>query len=142
MYAALTRCVTGSQRLDTLVIATPARDYPWLRQHTSAMAVTRHLARLLEIAFHFAREGREGASLGVIFVLGDRSTLAPYLRQLMLNPFQGHAQAARSIHNPEFLEMARELAAIHTFLELRRVLWHRTVRGAGVQHKKGTPCTP
>jgi hypothetical protein len=104
--------VTGSQRLDTLVIAKPARDYPWLRHHTSAMAVTRHLARLLEIAFHLAREGREGASIGAIFVLGDRSTLAPYLRQLMLNPLQGHAPAARSIHNPEFLETMRELAAI------------------------------
>jgi hypothetical protein len=104
--------VTGSQRLDTLVIAKPARDYPWLRHHTSAMAVTRHLARLLEIALHLAREGREGASLGAIFVLGDRRTLAPYLRQLMLNPLQGHAQAARSIHNPEFLETVRELAAM------------------------------
>ena len=56
--------VTGSQRLDTLVIAKPARDYSWLRHHKSAMAVTQHLARLLEIALHFAREGREGSSIG------------------------------------------------------------------------------
>jgi diadenylate cyclase len=104
--------VTGSQRLDTLVIAKPSRDYPWLRHHKSAMAVTRHLARLLEIALHFAREGREGASIGAIFVLGDRRTLFPHLRQLMLNPLQGHAQAARSIHNPDFLETLRELAAM------------------------------
>jgi len=104
--------VTGSQRLDTLVIAKPARDYPWLRHHQSAMAVTRHLARLLEIALHFARQGREGSSIGAIFVLGDRRTLAPHLRQLMLNPLQGHGQAARSIHNPAFLETLRELAAM------------------------------
>ena len=104
--------VTGSQRLDTLVIAKPARDYSWLRHHKSAMAVTQHLARLLEIALHFAREGREGSSIGAIFVLGDRSTLSPYLRQLILNPLQGHAQAARSIHNPDFLETLRELAAM------------------------------
>ena len=104
--------VTGSQRLDTLVIAKPARDYPWLRHHKSAMAVTRHLARLLEIALHFAREGREGASIGAIFVLGDRSPLSPHLRQLILNPLKGHAQAARSIHNPDFLETLRELAAM------------------------------
>src|SRR2546430_12262043 len=104
--------ITGSQRLDTLVIAKPARDYPWLRHHKSAMAVTRHLARLLEIALHFAREGREGASMGAIFVLGDRRTLSPHLRQLMLNPLKGHAQAARSIHNPDFLETLRELAAM------------------------------
>jgi DNA integrity scanning protein DisA with diadenylate cyclase activity len=104
--------VTGSQRLDTLVIAKPARDYPWLRHHKSAMAVTRHLARLLEIALHFARQGREGASIGATFVLGDRRTLSPHLRQLMLNPLQGHAQAARSIHNPDVLETLRELAAM------------------------------
>lgn len=104
--------VTGSQRLDTLVIAKPARDYSWLRHHKSAMAVTQHLARLLEIALHFAREGREGSSIGAIFVLGDRRTLSPHLRQLILNPVQGHAQAARSIHNPDFLETLRELAAM------------------------------
>jgi diadenylate cyclase len=104
--------VTGSQRLDTLVIAKPARDYSWLRHHKSAMAVSQHLARLLEIALHFAREGREGSSIGAIFVLGDRRTLSPHLRQLILNPLKGHAQAARSIHNPDFLETLRELAAM------------------------------
>lgn len=104
--------VTGSQRLDTLVIAKPARDYPWLQHHKSEMTVTRHLARLLEIALHFAREGREGSPIGAIFVLGDQSVLAPHLRQLILNPLRGHAQAARSIHNPDFLETLRELAAM------------------------------
>jgi hypothetical protein len=104
--------VAGSQRLDTLVIAKPARDYPWLRHHKSELAVTRHLARLLEIALHFAREGREGAPIGTIFVLGDRSMLSSHLRQLILNPLKGHTQAARSIHNPDFLETLRELAAM------------------------------
>ena len=104
--------VTGSQRLDTLVIAKPERDYPWLRHHKSEVAVTRHLARLLEIALRFAREGREGSSIGAIFVLGNRSILSPHLRQLILNPLQGHPQTARSIHNPDFLETLRELAAI------------------------------
>jgi len=45
-------------------------------------------------------------------VLGDRSTLSPHLRQLILNPLRGHAQAARSIHNPDFLETLRELAVM------------------------------
>ena len=35
-----------------------------------------------------------------------------HLRQLILNPFKGHAQAARSIHNPDLLETWRELAAM------------------------------
>jgi len=104
--------VTGSQRLDTLVIAKPARDYPWLLHHKSGIAVTRHLARLLEIALRFAREGREGSPIGTIFVLGDPSILSSHLRQLILNPLKGHAQAARNIHNPDFLETLRELAAM------------------------------
>lgn len=120
--------VTGSQRLDTLVIAKPARDYPWLRHHKSAMAVTRHLARLLEIALQFAREGREGVSIGAIFVLGDRNTLSPYLRQLILNPLKGHAQAVRSIHNPDFLETLRELAAMDGAFVVNR---HGVVDSAG-----------
>ena len=104
--------VTGSQRLDTLVIAKPARDYPWLRHHKSGMAITRHLARLLEIALHFARESREGSPIGTIFVLGNRRELSPHLRQLILNPLKGHVQAARSIHNPELLETLREYSAM------------------------------
>ncbi len=112
--------VTGSQRLDTLVIAKPMRDCPWLQHHKSEMAVTRHLARLLEIALHFAREGREGSSIGAIFVLGDRRELSPHLRQLILNPLKGHAQAARSIHNPDFLETFRELTAMDGALVVNR----------------------
>jgi DNA integrity scanning protein DisA with diadenylate cyclase activity len=104
--------VTGSQRLDTLVIAKPARDFPWLQNHKSERAVTRHLARLLEIALRFAREGREGSPIGTIFVLGNRNTLSPYLHQLILNPLKGHAQATRSIHNTDFLETLRELSAM------------------------------
>jgi len=53
----------------------------------------------------------QGSSIGAIFVLGDRRTLSPHLRQLILNPLKGHAPAVRSIHNPDFLETLRELAA-------------------------------
>lgn len=92
--------VTGSQRLDTLVIAKPMRDYPWLRRHKSDMTVTRHLARLLEIALHFAGEGREGSTIGAIFVLGDRSNLSPHLRQLILNPLKGHTRRCGASTTP------------------------------------------
>ena len=40
------------------------------------------------------------------------SILSAHLRQLILNPLKGHPQAARSIHNPDFLETLRELAAM------------------------------
>jgi DNA integrity scanning protein DisA with diadenylate cyclase activity len=76
------------------------------------MAVSSHLARLLEIALQLARQGREGSSIGTIFVLGNRDELSPYLRQLILNPLKGHPVEARSIHNPDLIESLRELAAM------------------------------
>jgi diadenylate cyclase len=113
--------VAGSQRLDTLLIAKPSRDFPWLQHHQGERVVTRHLAKLLEIALRFAREGREGLSIGTTFVLGDRTALMPYLRQLILNPLKGHVQATRSIHNPEVLETLRELSAMDgAFIVSRR----------------------
>jgi diadenylate cyclase len=104
--------VAGSQRLDTLVIANVARDFPWMQHHKRDLAVTRHLARILEIALHFAREGREGSAIGTTFVLADPKALEPHLRQLIFNPLKGHVQATRSVHNAEFLETLRELAAM------------------------------
>jgi hypothetical protein len=104
--------VAGSRRLDTLVIAKPSRDYPWLLRHRADLDVSHQLARLLEIALQMARQGREGSPIGTIFVLGNRDDLAPYLRQLILNPMQGHSASARSIHNPKLFETLRELAAL------------------------------
>jgi diadenylate cyclase len=104
--------VAGSRRLDTLIISKPERDYPWLQHQKTGKAFSGHLARLLEIAFHLAHEGREGAPIGAIFVLGELERLSPYLRQLILNPLEGHAAADRNIHNPAFLETLRELAAM------------------------------
>ena len=104
--------VTGSQRLDTLVIAKPAKDYPWLQRHEGAAEITEHVARLLEIALQLARQGREGSPIGTIWVLGDLDELSPYLRQLILNPLKGHPAEVRSINNPALLETLRELAAM------------------------------
>ena len=104
--------VTGSQRLDTLVISKPAKDYPWLQRNEEAKEISGHVARLLEIALLLARQGREGSPIGTIWVLGDPSDLSPYLRQLILNPLKGHPAEARSIYHPGLLETLRELAAM------------------------------
>jgi len=38
--------------------------------------------------------------------------LPPFLRQLILNPFEEHSPESRNIHNPDFLETLREFAAM------------------------------
>lgn len=108
--------VAGSGRLDTLLITNPQRDFPWF-QRTDAEAAQRAIAtheflRLLDISLRFAREGREGKPLGTIFVLGDPEELKPHLRQLVLNPCEGHPQKNRNINDEEFVETLREFAAL------------------------------
>lgn len=108
-------CLTGATgvgHLDMLLITTPARYLPRFHKHRHPFLATRDLARILEIALRFAVEGREGAPIGTLFVLGEPEGLRPYLRQLVLNPCEGHPRERRSIHDPEMLETLREYSAM------------------------------
>jgi hypothetical protein len=110
--------VAGSDRLDTLVIANPRRDYPWFRpgrllgRARRSGLPARVLVRVLDIALRLASEGREGKAIGTLFALGDSRALAPYARQLILNPCRGHARHQRSIYCAELLETLREWSAM------------------------------
>jgi diadenylate cyclase len=74
--------------------------------------VSNELARLIAIALRLSGEGREGRPVGTVFVLGQSDKLAPYLRQLVLNPCEGHPQKRRNIHEDDFFETIREFAAL------------------------------
>jgi len=108
--------VAGSQRLDTLLITNPRRDFPWFReqdvQQTRELIATRELATIIDIALKLAVEGREGKTIGTAFVLGEMEELAPHLRQLVLNPLEGHPKKNRNIHDAQFVETIREFAAL------------------------------
>jgi DNA integrity scanning protein DisA with diadenylate cyclase activity len=124
--------VAGSERLDTLLIANVRRDFPWFREHNideiRSLFATREVAQLIEISLRLAAEGREGKPIGTIFVLGDEAQLEPHLRQLVLNPCEGHPQRERSIHSAEFFETIREFAGLDgCFIVNRRGI----VRSAG-----------
>ena len=107
--------IGGSGRLDTLLISSPHREFPGPQARPQAVA-GRHgdprVAQILDIALRFAVQGREGKPIGTIFVLGELGEVSPFLRQLILNPFQGHSPESRNIHNPDFLETLREFAAM------------------------------
>jgi len=112
-------CLTGmagSTRLDNLLVANPGRDFAWFRDRKmksgSGRMASEEGIRLLEIALKFAREGREGKPIGTVFVLGGPRALSRYLRPMILNPLKGHSPQVRSIHNPDFVETMRELAAM------------------------------
>jgi PAS domain S-box-containing protein len=64
------------------------------------------------ISMEIAREGREGKPVGTAFIIGDADSVLVKSRQLILNPFEGHAQESRMITNPEIREMIKELAQL------------------------------
>lgn len=103
--------------VDTLIAASPRVDLPWFGSKRRAVealsaAVSNELARLIAIALRLSGEGREGRPIGTAFVLGGGDELAPYLRQLVLNPCEGHPRRSRNIHADSFFETIREFAAL------------------------------
>lgn len=108
--------VAGSERLDTLLIANPRRDFPWFRgksaERVRTLVEPQVFGRMVSVALQLAREGREGRSIGTILVLGDTEQIKPHLRQLILNPCKGHPQKHRNLQNPESFETLREYTAM------------------------------
>lgn len=108
--------VAGSKRLDNMLIVNPQRDFEWFSKRSiskdETLPISQEFARLVEIALKFASEGREGKPIGTVFVLGDLEELDPISRPLILNPLKGHVKKSRSIHDADFIETMRELAAL------------------------------
>ena len=70
------------------------------------------LERLTAIATDLATAGREGKSIGAMFILGDHQEVIKRSKQLILNPFYGYFEEDRNILNPFMDETIKELALI------------------------------
>jgi DNA integrity scanning protein DisA with diadenylate cyclase activity len=68
--------------------------------------------RLLTLASELGLEGREGRSVGTIFVLGDSETVLSQSRQLVINPFHGYPEQERNVLDPRLEETIKEFSAI------------------------------
>ena len=51
--------------------------------------------------------GREGKSIGAMFVLGDHEEVIKLIKQLILNPFHGYAEEDRNILNPLWTKLSK-----------------------------------
>ncbi len=76
------------------------------------MASPQVLLMLISIAMRFAREGREGKSIGTCFILARPEEVAPFTWQLILNPCAGYPSHIRSIFREDFFETMRELSSL------------------------------
>ena len=66
----------------------------------------------MNLATSLASEGREGRSVGVLFVLGDTQQVIKASEQMILNPFHGYPDRQRQILNEDMDETIREYSAL------------------------------
>jgi DNA integrity scanning protein DisA with diadenylate cyclase activity len=112
-------CLTGaiqSPKIDTVLVS-DVGDELSLQTRASTRALpsdvrTDVFDKVLDIAAQLAYEGREGKSVGVIFVLGDVEAVKPYTKQLILNPFRGYPAEQRNIGDPRLTETIKELSGL------------------------------
>jgi len=73
---------------------------------------TKVLGAVVDIAMELAREGREGKSIGCLFVVGDAQKVMEFSRPMILNPFHGYPEDQRMITDPNLAETVKEIAQI------------------------------
>ncbi len=87
------------------------------------------LLRVFTLATELAREGREGKSVGTLFVLGDYEHVREQCQQMVINPFKGYGDEEKNILDPSLAETVKEFAHIDGAF---------TVRGDGVIMSAGS----
>lgn len=106
----------GSNRLDTFVIVDVKREIQSVFSQQNNIlphnVLPEVFERLLTIATELAVEGREGKSVGSLFVLGDTKELEPYIHPLILNPFHGYNTEERNLLNPFIDETIKEYSLL------------------------------
>jgi len=112
-------CLSGIPRtgnLDTVLFTRVGQEFEMfaitggeeLRQHSNPEV----FEKVLDIAVDLGQQGREGKPVGTIFVIGDTERVKEFSEPLMLNPFQGHPEEQRNIHDPSLRDTIKELSAL------------------------------
>lgn len=107
---------SGKAHLDTITVhdlsLSWSEEFPFdvrpLIDHEAFHAVM----IMIDIALDIGALGREGKSVGTIFVLGDSAAVLDASRQAVFNPFRGYPKAERKITRPEVVESLKELAKL------------------------------
>jgi len=112
-------CIGGiptSGQLDTILVVDVDEEFESVIGHGEEMlpndVSAEALERITAIATDLASQGREGKSIGAMFILGDHKEVSKRSKPLILNPFQGYGEEDRSVLNPFMDETIKELALI------------------------------
>ncbi len=123
--------------LDTMVVMRVGEEYE-LFQTVGQPKLIEHVRRVvfqrtLTIALELANEGREGKSVGALFVIGSVRELQKYTEQHIINPFRGYGEKERNLLDDHMRNTVKEFAAIDgAFI----------IKGNGVIVSAGTTLRP
>jgi diadenylate cyclase len=108
--------IPGSGQLDTLLVVEVDEEFESVVAPGEEMLPNdispAALERLIALATELASTGREGKSIGALFVLGDHESVKKRVKPLILNPFHGYDEEDRNVLNPFMDETIKELAYI------------------------------
>jgi diadenylate cyclase len=125
--------MTGSNQFDTLVVVDIEREFQTLLTGQTdllpADVKPEVLERVIAVATELAVEGREGRSVGCLFVVGDSEKVEKLTKPLVLNPFHGYKEEDRNILNPFMDETVKEFSSIDGAF---------VIRGDGVVESAGS----
>ncbi|MCR5183583.1 MAG: diadenylate cyclase [Opitutales bacterium] len=117
----LIACLGGnahSNRFDTFMIVNVHDEFPTITEAESKKAlIPAHIEpevieKTISLAADLAVEGREGKSVGSMFIIGRLDQIRQYVEPLIMNPFNGYADEDKNIKNPFMRETVKELALI------------------------------
>ena len=67
---------------------------------------------VIEIALEIGREGREEKRIGTGFIVGDKSDIMKYTKQLIINPLSAYPDEAKNILDPNLRETIKEFSQL------------------------------
>ncbi len=105
---------TNLDALEVMLVFDVDRDIELthLREELEDRVDMQAIERLLSLASELAREGREGKPVGTLFVIGDHEAVLNRSRQGVINPFHGHPETVRTIHDDACVETLKEFALL------------------------------
>jgi diadenylate cyclase len=112
-------CVLGAydkSHLDTITVhdlgLSWSEDFPFDVDKIIKHKAFYTIMAVIDISLDIGALGREGKSVGTIFVIGDKDNVMASSHQAVFNPFRGYPKRERMIVSADVVESLKELAKI------------------------------
>jgi DNA integrity scanning protein DisA with diadenylate cyclase activity len=106
----------GQKLLDTMRIVKIEEYYGPISPH-DLKRISKNISvdllfLIVNLAMEIGQEGREGAAVGTIFVVGDTDRVLELSKPMIFNPFRGYPEEDRNLFDPKVQESIKELTLL------------------------------